>query len=1227
MIMAWKKFSIFVLALLILSSGFVGPAGANTPAPGSGDMAYVSIAHYYDGLMDTDSDGLNAFISRDIYPGEQPLPDWSWTKKGTYEVTGMEIKDLTLNVVTNHWLYNASASKYDLYSSESATEWYAEDAYESWNNNIYGSALYDSNYEGCAINGTPVNGDSYFSIQDFKNVTFNFYYGGTQNSGYVESDFESDFESIAIGDLYTFEEGHRYQLSIEYEFIDNPGPYAYLHVIHNYDGIIVTDMNRLQDCDEINDDRIPAGIYNVSRRIAPEYSGHEYIVDSVSLHYETAVSDVSYSGQGAVSGNSYHNETMIIGDLFNAFNHSSVVYYNGSGTPNESETVAAHFSPDVLGESQYSPIETKIGRYNNLWYNFVTAAVSPFVESPITYFRDQPVEIENDLALTDSEYDFEEGLHYVLVVNYKYGFPITHHYSGGSGEEILTEGKVAAYGTPTELYNWKKDKQDYELVRIEVIESKNWLNVRDYSSGCSTDHWMTGGNILLSSKNYTVLEGSSYPVYTFINYDAWYSYNQNESDEPWEDDMIYGDSLNTLVMKSGRNVLNLFYNNNPVPTSILTLVSGDANIRTIWDDKAPFETSHPNGDRLNNAKYIFTEGKMYEVHYYYVKGTPQTYTLTYDSNGADNPEKTPVDTTAYPAGSYATVRFPGDLTKTGSEFICWNDKEDGSGESYYPGVGFADKVLMDSDKTVYAVWGKPLAVPLKHDYRYYESYYGTEWNATETEIKTVTTNAPVSLEEWYICEYNTTYFGIEKVVIQERQGSSVSETVIGYDEANNPPVLFTFENDREYSVIIYYTYFAYSSPYNVTYFPNTANTGDVPVDSSNPYLYNSLVTVLDNLGAAGDGENVLRKTGHTFAGWNTKANGTGYSYSAGDTFRIRDEVINDAWSGVDLYAQWAPSGFYTVTYESGAAGSSATDMPVPSTIIAEGGEPFNIAGLSPAWSGYSFEGWLNSEDGNVYRAGEQFTMPDENVVLTAQWKQGGEYVYSVTYDPGIAGVFASDMPNPLTVIVAADDTFDISSTAPSWLGCTFDGWLSSRDGEVYSAGGNFTMPADNVVLTAQWIMDGAKYTVVYHSNGASGNVPVDEAEYSSGDPVTVKPKGNLQMTGYTFKGWNTAMDITGTTYQPGNSFNIFNDTDLYAQWEKENGTNPPGPKPKPQPEPPEDSANPPAYEDDVPTDSSEAGPGYGNIVFPIMIVLLIAALAFLYVRWQRRKTQIKNGKV
>ncbi|WP_230496021.1 InlB B-repeat-containing protein, partial [Pseudoneobacillus rhizosphaerae] len=77
------------------------------------------------------------------------------------------------------------------------------------------------------------------------------------------------------------------------------------------------------------------------------------------------------------------------------------------------------------------------------------------------------------------------------------------------------------------------------------------------------------------------------------------------------------------------------------------------------------------------------------------------------------------------------------------------------------------------------------------------------------------------------------------------------------------------------------------------------------------------------------------------------------------------------------------------------------------------------------------------------------------------------------------------------------------------------------------------------------------YSVSYDGNGhTSGNTPTDSKQYKQGDQVTVVGNtGNLQKTGHTFAGWNTASNGTGTSYSPGSSFTMpSNDVILYAKW-------------------------------------------------------------------------------
>jgi uncharacterized repeat protein (TIGR02543 family) len=75
--------------------------------------------------------------------------------------------------------------------------------------------------------------------------------------------------------------------------------------------------------------------------------------------------------------------------------------------------------------------------------------------------------------------------------------------------------------------------------------------------------------------------------------------------------------------------------------------------------------------------------------------------------------------------------------------------------------------------------------------------------------------------------------------------------------------------------------------------------------------------------------------------------------------------------------------------------------------------------------------------------------------------------------------------------------------------------------------------------------------MVYDGNGAtSGNAPTDLTAYAQGDTVSVVGNvGALAKSGYTFNGWNTASDGSGTAYAPGANFVMGSGTvTLYAQW-------------------------------------------------------------------------------
>ncbi len=77
------------------------------------------------------------------------------------------------------------------------------------------------------------------------------------------------------------------------------------------------------------------------------------------------------------------------------------------------------------------------------------------------------------------------------------------------------------------------------------------------------------------------------------------------------------------------------------------------------------------------------------------------------------------------------------------------------------------------------------------------------------------------------------------------------------------------------------------------------------------------------------------------------------------------------------------------------------------------------------------------------------------------------------------------------------------------------------------------------------------FTIAYNGNGnSSGVIPTDTGKYETGVIATVKSNtGNLVKTEFTFAGWNTAADGSGTTYAEGSTFKMGSgNVTLYVAW-------------------------------------------------------------------------------
>ena len=141
--------------------------------------------------------------------------------------------------------------------------------------------------------------------------------------------------------------------------------------------------------------------------------------------------------------------------------------------------------------------------------------------------------------------------------------------------------------------------------------------------------------------------------------------------------------------------------------------------------------------------------------------------------------------------------------------------------------------------------------------------------------------------------------------------------------------------------------------------------------------------------------NAFRWTGHTFAGWNTEADGTGKVY---DDKALLSQVISEDGQSLTLYAQWTAI-TYTVAYD--ANGGDVT----PPAQVKEYGEAIALSTQMLTRPGYSFKGWaISKKDADAGRANYRpgaVCRENRDLMLYAAWSRER---FEIIYDGnGVTG--------------------------------------------------------------------------------------------------------------------------------------------------------------------------------------------------------------------------------
>lgn len=107
-------------------------------------------------------------------------------------------------------------------------------------------------------------------------------------------------------------------------------------------------------------------------------------------------------------------------------------------------------------------------------------------------------------------------------------------------------------------------------------------------------------------------------------------------------------------------------------------------------------------------------------------------------------------------------------------------------------------------------------------------------------------------------------------------------------------------------------------------------------------------------------------------------------------------------------------------------------------------------------------------------------------------------------------------------------------------------WLRNADGSYTDS---FEAEVGTKIYYTQgtWTIPESEVTVTFKPNGGSGS---DTTQTVTNGVATALDANTFTRTGYTFVGWNTEADGTGTLYNDKETLTLSSDITLYAQWEK-----------------------------------------------------------------------------
>lgn len=272
------------------------------------------------------------------------------------------------------------------------------------------------------------------------------------------------------------------------------------------------------------------------------------------------------------------------------------------------------------------------------------------------------------------------------------------------------------------------------------------------------------------------------------------------------------------------------------------------------------------------------------------------------------------------------------------------------------------------------------------------------------------------------------------------------------------------------------------------------------------------------------------RTGYTFKHWYRQGDPTKENVGASFKMPAADSV---------LVAEWEAN-TYTVNYhKNGGSGTMSS-------------QEFNYDETKKLLrndftrDGYVFVGWATTIDGAPSYIDEalvsNLTADKAGIVdLYARWS-ANEQVLQFDVNGGDVS------SKPANIDGETDGVVDLSGVAnPTRTGYTFKHWYKQGDVDKTNVGSSITMPANGVILVAEWQAN--TYKVTFNANGGTEIMGEQDFMYDEAQELSAN---KFERAGYTFAGWATTAAGTASYADKASVTNLTAAADdvveLFAVW-------------------------------------------------------------------------------